>query len=194
MICLMWNCHGLGNLCTEKELVKIIQGKDPSIVFIAETWVDEAILDQILREEAVWCFFGELQSTLQWRVCQSILLTLLSIKTPTMSSSLQDFMVNLKQQNDGKPGMIFEVLSILQIFLRSVQRILMRLQNKVKSLMSVDLWTWDTLALITLGVGTFRIEGQSGRDWIEAWRQILFYLFFSKVPWHSCSSPKVCFI
>ena len=58
-----------------------------------------------------------------------------------MSSSLQDFMVNLKQQNDGKPGMIFEVLSILQIFLRSVQRILMRLQNKVKSLMSVDLWT-----------------------------------------------------
>ena len=48
MICLIWNCRGLGNLCTEKELVKIIQAKDLSIVFIAETWVDEAILDQIL--------------------------------------------------------------------------------------------------------------------------------------------------
>ena len=50
-----------------------------------------------------------------------------------MPSGLQDFMVNLKQQNDGKPEMIFKVLSILQIFPGSIQGILMNLDNKVKS-------------------------------------------------------------
>ena len=50
-----------------------------------------------------------------------------------MPSGLQDFMVNLKQQNDGKPEMIFKVLSILQIFPGSIQGILMKLHNKVKS-------------------------------------------------------------
>ena len=45
---LVWNCHRLGNLRTEKELVSILQAKDPSVVFITETWADEARLDQTL--------------------------------------------------------------------------------------------------------------------------------------------------
>ena len=45
---LVWNCHGLGNLRTEKELVSILRAKDPSIVFIAETWTDEVRLDRTL--------------------------------------------------------------------------------------------------------------------------------------------------
>ena len=42
MSILFWNCRGLGNPRTENELVRLIQAKDPSVVFIAETWTDEA--------------------------------------------------------------------------------------------------------------------------------------------------------
>ena len=34
---LLWNCHGLGNSRIENELVSLIQAKDSSVVFIAET-------------------------------------------------------------------------------------------------------------------------------------------------------------
>ena len=47
MSIIVWNCHGLGNLRTGKELEVMIQAKDPSIVFLAETWVDEARLQEI---------------------------------------------------------------------------------------------------------------------------------------------------
>ena len=40
----MWNCRGLGNLLTEKQLNDLIWAKDPSVVFIAETWIDKARL------------------------------------------------------------------------------------------------------------------------------------------------------
>ena len=42
MSLLFWNCRGLGNPRTENELVRLIQAKDPSVVFRAETWTDEA--------------------------------------------------------------------------------------------------------------------------------------------------------
>ena len=45
---LVWNCRGLGNLRTERELVSILRAKDPSVVFIAETWADEARLERTL--------------------------------------------------------------------------------------------------------------------------------------------------
>ena len=43
----VWNCRGFGNLCTGKELGELVQVKDndPSVVFIAETWIDKARLD-----------------------------------------------------------------------------------------------------------------------------------------------------
>ena len=47
MSCLVWNYSGLGNLRTKDELVDLVQAKDPSVVFIAETWVDEARLKQV---------------------------------------------------------------------------------------------------------------------------------------------------
>ena len=46
----MWNCRGLGNLRTENELVTLIRAKDPSVVFIAETWADDARLDRTLSK------------------------------------------------------------------------------------------------------------------------------------------------
>ncbi|XP_050280230.1 uncharacterized protein LOC126721222 [Quercus robur] len=49
MSCLAWNCHGLGNLLTGRELVDIIPAKDPSIVFLIETLTDEARLDIVQR-------------------------------------------------------------------------------------------------------------------------------------------------
>ena len=49
MSLLVWNCCGLRNLCTEKELEVVIQTKDPSVVFLAETWADEARLKEVQR-------------------------------------------------------------------------------------------------------------------------------------------------
>ena len=49
MSCLAWNCRGLGNLCTRKELVEIIQAKDPTIFFLAETLTDDARLEFVQR-------------------------------------------------------------------------------------------------------------------------------------------------
>ena len=45
----MWNCRGLGNPRTVKELGEYIWAKDPTVVFLIETWADNARLDQVLR-------------------------------------------------------------------------------------------------------------------------------------------------
>ena len=50
MSCLFWNYCGLGNLRTEKELGELIRAKDPSVVFLAKTWADEARLKKIKRD------------------------------------------------------------------------------------------------------------------------------------------------
>ena len=47
MSLLVWNCHELGNLVIEKELGEINRAKDPSVMFIAETWADEDRLKSI---------------------------------------------------------------------------------------------------------------------------------------------------
>ena len=44
---IVWNCRELGNLHTRKELEVMSWAKDPSVVFIVETWVDEAKLKDI---------------------------------------------------------------------------------------------------------------------------------------------------
>ena len=49
MSIIVWNCRGLGNPRTGKELEVVIRAKDPSVVFIAETWADEARLQEIKR-------------------------------------------------------------------------------------------------------------------------------------------------
>lgn len=46
---LVLNCRGLKNLRTGKELEVVIRTKDPSIVFLDETWADEARLKDIQR-------------------------------------------------------------------------------------------------------------------------------------------------
>ena len=40
---------GLGNLPTEKELGDLTRAQDPSVLFLAETWTDEARLKKIKR-------------------------------------------------------------------------------------------------------------------------------------------------
>ena len=49
MSLLVWNCRGLGNLRIGKELGVLIRAKDPSVVFLVETWADEARLKEIQR-------------------------------------------------------------------------------------------------------------------------------------------------
>ncbi|XP_075663039.1 uncharacterized protein LOC142632542 [Castanea sativa] len=50
MSSLIWNCHGLGNPCTRNELVEIVRAKDPSVMFLAATWADEARLKDVKRK------------------------------------------------------------------------------------------------------------------------------------------------
>ena len=50
MSCLIWNCRGLGNPCTGNGLADIVRAKDPSVVFIAETWADEARLKDVKQK------------------------------------------------------------------------------------------------------------------------------------------------
>ena len=42
------DCHGLENPCIEDKLVEMIRAKDPSVMLLAETWVDEAWLKHVL--------------------------------------------------------------------------------------------------------------------------------------------------
>ena len=49
MSLLVRNCRELVNQSTGKELGDLIQVKDPSVMFIAKTWIDEARLDRILH-------------------------------------------------------------------------------------------------------------------------------------------------
>ena len=41
------NCRRIGNLRIGKELEVVVRAKDPSAVFLAETWADEARLKEI---------------------------------------------------------------------------------------------------------------------------------------------------
>ena len=50
MSCLVWNCLGLGNPCTENELAEMVWAKDPSVVFLAKIWADKARLKQVLQK------------------------------------------------------------------------------------------------------------------------------------------------
>ena len=51
MSCLVRNYRGLGNPYTENELVDLGRAKDPSVMFLAETWVDKVRLKNVLRDE-----------------------------------------------------------------------------------------------------------------------------------------------
>ena len=44
MSLLFWNCQELRNQHTENQLAELVWAKDPSIVFLAETWTNEARL------------------------------------------------------------------------------------------------------------------------------------------------------
>ena len=48
MSLLVWNCRGLGNPRAVKELGEYIRAKDHTVVFLAETWANNARLDQVL--------------------------------------------------------------------------------------------------------------------------------------------------
>ena len=41
MSILRWNCRGLGNRQTVQELGDLVRAQDPTVVFLAETWLDD---------------------------------------------------------------------------------------------------------------------------------------------------------
>ena len=50
MSCLFWNYRGLGDPFTVNELASLVRAKDPLVVFITETWTDEARLKDVKRK------------------------------------------------------------------------------------------------------------------------------------------------
>ena len=48
MKCISWNCRGLGNQATIQELANLVRIKDPSVLFLSETLMDEDRLE-VLR-------------------------------------------------------------------------------------------------------------------------------------------------
>ena len=47
---LVWDCRGLGNPCIENKLADLVRAKDPSVMFLAETWVDEVRQKNMMRK------------------------------------------------------------------------------------------------------------------------------------------------
>ena len=45
MNCISWNCCGLGNQGTIQELARLVREKDPFVVFLSETWMDDNRLE-----------------------------------------------------------------------------------------------------------------------------------------------------
>ena len=41
MSILCWNCRGLGNWQIVQELGDLVMAQDPTVVFLAETWLDD---------------------------------------------------------------------------------------------------------------------------------------------------------
>ena len=49
MSVLVWNCRGLGNPQTIRELGNFVRAQDPVIMFLAEKWLDEVRLKSLLQ-------------------------------------------------------------------------------------------------------------------------------------------------
>ena len=50
MTSLAWNCQGLGNRRSVRELANIVQAEGPKIVFLSETWSGRKHLEKVKRE------------------------------------------------------------------------------------------------------------------------------------------------
>lgn len=53
-----WNCRGLGNRQTVQELGDLVRAQDPSVVFLVETWLEEARLGSIRDSLQFGHYFG----------------------------------------------------------------------------------------------------------------------------------------
>ena len=47
MSLLCWNCRGLRNWQIVQELSDLVQAQDPTVVFLAETWLDDIRISSI---------------------------------------------------------------------------------------------------------------------------------------------------
>ena len=58
MSLLCWNCRGLGNLQTIRELGDLVRAQDPAVMFLSETWLGEARLMNLLDKLGFGETFG----------------------------------------------------------------------------------------------------------------------------------------
>ena len=63
MSLLCWNCRGLGNLQTIRELGDLVQAQDPVVMFLAETWLDETRLTNLQDKLGFGDTFGVSRAT-----------------------------------------------------------------------------------------------------------------------------------
>ena len=90
MSILCWNCRGLGNWQIVQELGDLVLAQDPTVVFLAETWLDDirlvglrdslrlVIIMVFLVKLVVvaWCCFGRRIS--MFKLCLLLLIILMS--------------------------------------------------------------------------------------------------------------------
>ena len=65
---LAWNCRGLGNHRTEKELGEIIQAQVPTIVFLSETWSSKSQMERI-KNLMVYSLSLVMGGVVDWLLC-----------------------------------------------------------------------------------------------------------------------------
>ena len=47
---LVWDCHGLGNPCTDNKFADLMRAKDQFVMFLAEKWANEARQKNMMRK------------------------------------------------------------------------------------------------------------------------------------------------
>ena len=126
MSCLSWNCRGLGNPQTEDELVALVTTKDPKIVFLMETKVENFVLDRIGRrihfanlflslvsiQVGVLLCSGSLMWMLVFRPHLNVTLMSLLTKERMTPSGLRVSMVTLKLLAGKTPGIYLDLCLI----------------------------------------------------------------------------------
>lgn len=58
MSIICWNCRGLGYCQTVQELGDLVRAQDPTVVFLAETWMLDARLGGIKEKLRMGDYFG----------------------------------------------------------------------------------------------------------------------------------------
>ena len=99
MFLLVWNCRGFGNLRTKDQLAELVWAKNPSVVFIAETWTDKDRIVQVQR----WIDFKNMLEVPQRNKARGLLIFWnedFDLSIETFSPNHIDSTINKNKENE----------------------------------------------------------------------------------------------